>query len=132
MGIENAGAERKLQLQELENLRLEAYENSRIYKEKMKAVHDQNIKKREFQPGDFVLLYKSRLRLMPGKLRSKWEGPYRVEKAEPYGVYHLSHPSSSELIKVNGQRLKLYHGEKVQKNKELEIFRLQDPHIAAD
>ena len=48
MGIENAGAERKLQLQELENLRLEAYENSRIYKEKMKAVHDQNIKKREF------------------------------------------------------------------------------------
>ncbi|XP_057734282.1 uncharacterized protein LOC130949634 [Arachis stenosperma] len=113
MKIEKAGAEKKLQLQELENLRLEAYENSRIYKEKMKAVHDQNIKKREFQLGDFVLLYKSRLRLMPGKLRSKWEGPYRVEKAEPYGVYHLSHPSSSELIKVNGHRLKLYHGEKV-------------------
>ncbi|XP_057763248.1 uncharacterized protein LOC130983082 [Arachis stenosperma] len=132
MGIEDAGAERKLQLQELENLRLEAYENSRIYMEKMKAVHDQNIKKREFQPGDFVLLYKSRLRLMPGKLRSKWEGPYRIEKAEPYGVYHLSHPSSSELIKVNGHRLKLYHGEKVQKSKELEIFRLEDPHIATD
>ena len=61
MGIETAGAERKLQLQELENLRLEAYENSRIYKEKMKVVHDQNLKKREFQPEDFVLLYKSRL-----------------------------------------------------------------------
>ena len=71
MGIENAGAERKLQLQELENLRLEAYENSRICKERMKVVHDQNIKKKEFQPGDFVLLYKSRLRLMPSKLRSK-------------------------------------------------------------
>ncbi|XLT87226.1 hypothetical protein HN873_008979 [Arachis hypogaea] len=132
MGIENAGAERKLQLQELENLRLEAYENSRICKERMKAVHDQNIKKKEFQLGDFIFLYKSRLRLMPGKLRSKWEGPYRVEKAEPYGVYHLSHPSSSELIKVNGHRLKLYHGEKVQKNKELKIFYLEDPHIAAD
>ena len=51
MGIEKAGAERKLQLQELESLRLEAYENSRLYKEKMKAVHDQNIKKKEFQPG---------------------------------------------------------------------------------
>ena len=59
MGIEKAGAERKLQLQELESLRLEAYENSRIYKEKMKAVHDQNIKKKEFHPGDLVLLYKS-------------------------------------------------------------------------
>ena len=132
MGIEKAGAERKLQLQELESLRLEAYENSRIYKEKMKAVHDQNIKKKEFQPGDLVLLYKFRLRLMPGKLRSRWEGPYRVEKAKPYGVYHLSHPSSFELIKVNGQRLKLYHGEKMQKNKELEIFLLEDPHIAED
>ena len=59
MGIEKAGAERKLQLQELESLRLEAYENSRLYKEKMKAVHDQHIKRKEFQPGDLVLLYKS-------------------------------------------------------------------------
>ena len=69
---------------------------------------------------------------MPGKLRSRWKGPYRVEKAEPYGVYHLNHPSSSELIKVNGQHLKLYHGEKVQRNNELEIFLLEDPHIAED
>ena len=83
----------------------------------MKDVHDQHIKRKEFQPEDLVLLYKFRLRLMPGKLRSRWEGPYRVEKAEPYGVYHLRHPSSSELIKVNGQRLKLYHGEKLKKNK---------------
>ena len=98
----------------------------------MKAAHDQHIRRKEFQPGDLVLLYKSRLRLMPGKLRSRWEGPYRVEKAELYGVYHLSHPSSSELIKVNGHRLKLYHGEKVQKSKELEIFRLEDPYIATD
>ncbi|XP_025685118.1 uncharacterized protein [Arachis hypogaea] len=39
-----AGVERKLQLAELECLRLEAYENSRLYKEKMKAVHDRNIR----------------------------------------------------------------------------------------
>ncbi|XP_057760579.1 uncharacterized protein LOC130980957 [Arachis stenosperma] len=105
MGFEKAGAERKLQLQELESLRLEAYENSRLYKEKMKAVHDQHIKRKEFQPGALVLLYNTRLRLMPGKLGSRWEGPNRVERAEPYGVFYLSHPSSSELIKVNGHRL---------------------------
>ncbi|KAL4391520.1 hypothetical protein AHAS_Ahas03G0253300 [Arachis hypogaea] len=127
-----ARAERKLQLQELENLRLEAYENSRLYKEKVKAVHDKHINRREFQPGDLVLLYNSRLRLMPGKLRSRWDGPYRVKKAEPYGVFHLSHPSSSEFIKVNGHRLKLYHGEKMQKNKELKIFLLEDPPTAGD
>ncbi|XP_015940842.1 uncharacterized protein LOC107466381 [Arachis duranensis] len=117
MEYERAGAERKLQLQELESLRLEAYENSRLYKEKVKDVHDKSIKRREFQPGDLVLLYNSRMRLMRGKLRSRWDGPYRVEKVEPCGVFHLSHPSSSKLIKVNGHRLKLFHGEKMAKTR---------------
>ncbi|XP_015955477.1 uncharacterized protein LOC107479894 [Arachis duranensis] len=127
LGLEGADIERKLQLQELECLRLEAYENSRLYKEKVKVVHDKNIKRREFRAGDLVLLYNSRLRLMPGKLRSRWEGPYKVEKVEPYGVFHLSHPSSPTFFKVNGNRLKLYHGEKMKSNKELEIFLLKDP-----
>ncbi|XP_016182587.1 uncharacterized protein LOC107624645 [Arachis ipaensis] len=126
-GLGGAGIERKLQLQELECLRLEAYENSRLYKEKVKAVHNRNIKRREFRAGDLVLLYNSRLRLMPEKLRSRWEGLYRVEKVEPYGVFHLSHPSSPNFFKVNGHRLKLYYSEKMKSNKELEIFLLKDP-----
>ncbi|XP_025647539.1 uncharacterized protein [Arachis hypogaea] len=121
-----AGIERKLQLAELECLRLETYENSRLYKEKMKTVHDRNIRGKEFKAGDLVLLYNSRLRLLPGKLRSKWEGLYQVVKAEPYGVYHLRHPSSSDLFKVNGHRLKLYHGEQMKSNKEIEVFLLED------
>ncbi|XP_016173570.1 uncharacterized protein LOC107616084 [Arachis ipaensis] len=120
------GVERKLQLVEIENLRLEAYENSRLYKERMKAVHDRNIKRRKFRAGELVLLYNSRLKLMPKKLRSRWKGPYRVEKAEPYGVYHLRHPSSPNIFKVNGHRLKLYHGEKMKSNKEVEVFLLED------
>ncbi|XP_016173099.1 uncharacterized protein LOC107615560 [Arachis ipaensis] len=111
---------------ELENLRLEAYDNSRIYKEKMKAMHDRNIRRRQFRAGDLVLLYNSRLRLMPEKLRSRWESSYRVEKAEPYGVYHLRHPSSPNIFKVNGHRLKLYHREKMKSNKEVEVFLLED------
>ncbi|XP_015954959.1 uncharacterized protein LOC107479326 [Arachis duranensis] len=74
MGFEKTGVERKLQLKELECLRLEAYENSRLYKEKVRAVHDKNIKRREFRPGELVLLYNSKLRLMLGKLRSRCEG----------------------------------------------------------
>ncbi|XP_072076609.1 uncharacterized protein [Arachis hypogaea] len=70
-GLGEAGTERKLQLQELEYLRLEAYENSRLYKERVKAVYDKNIKRREFRAGDLVPLYNSRLRLMLGKLRSR-------------------------------------------------------------
>ncbi|XP_057760543.1 uncharacterized protein LOC130980918 [Arachis stenosperma] len=132
MDYERVGAEWKLKLQELESLRLEAYEKSKLYKEKVKVVHDKSIKKREFQPGDLVLLYNSKMRLMPGKLRSRWDGPYREEKVEPYGVFHLSHPSSSELIKVNGHRLKLFHGKKMAKNQELEIFLLEDPPTTKD
>ncbi|XP_025628512.1 uncharacterized protein [Arachis hypogaea] len=126
LGLEGAGVERKLQLEELEFIWLEAYEISRLYKEKVKVVHDQNIKRREFRAGDQVLLYNSRLRLMPSKLRSRWDGPYVVKKVEPYGVVHLSHPSSPTFFKVNGHWLKLYHGVKMKNNKELEIFLLKD------
>ncbi|XP_015932196.1 uncharacterized protein LOC107458498 [Arachis duranensis] len=114
-------------LQKLECLRLEAYENSQLYKERVKAVHDRNIKRIVFRAGDLVILYNSRLRLMPEKLRSEWEGPYRMEKSEPYGVFHLSHLSSPTFFKVNGHHMKLYHGEKMKSNKELEIFLLKDP-----
>ncbi|XP_057746904.1 uncharacterized protein LOC130966152 [Arachis stenosperma] len=127
LGLGGAGIER-----ELECLHLKAYENSRLYKKKVKVVHDKNIKRREFRAGDLVLLYNSRLRLMPGKLRSRCEGPYRVKKAEPYGVFHLSHPSSPTFFKVNGHRLKLYHGEKMKNSKELKIFLLADPATAED
>ncbi|XP_057745080.1 uncharacterized protein LOC130962939 [Arachis stenosperma] len=120
------GIKRKIQLVELKCLRLEAYENSRLYEERIKVVHDKRIKRREFRAGDLVLLYNSRLRLMPGKLRSMWEGPYRVENAEPYGVFHLSHPSSPTIFKVNDHRLKLYHGEKMKRNKGVEVFLLED------
>ncbi|XP_025685174.1 uncharacterized protein [Arachis hypogaea] len=127
-----AGIERKLQLAELECLRIEAYENSRLYKEKMKAIHDRNIRGKEFKAGDLVLLCNSRLRLLLSKLRSKWEGPYQVVKAEPYGVYHLCHPSSSDIFKVNGHRLKSYHGEKMKSNKEIEVFLLEDAPLGKE
>ena len=66
-----AKEERLLQLNELEELRNEAYDNAGIYKDKTKKWHDQKILRREFQAGDQVLLFNSRLKLFPGKLRSK-------------------------------------------------------------
>ena len=64
-----AGEKRKLQLSELEELRMNAYENARIYKERTKKWHDKNILKKDFKSGDLVLLFNSRLRVFPGKLR---------------------------------------------------------------
>ncbi|GJZ83057.1 reverse transcriptase domain-containing protein [Tanacetum coccineum] len=54
---------RKLQLNELHELRDQAYENSLIYKEKTKRIHDAKIKNRVFNFGDRVLLFNSRLKI---------------------------------------------------------------------
>ena len=66
-----AKEKRLLQMNELEELRNEAYDNARIYKEKTKKWHDQKILRREFKAGKQVLLYNSKLKPFPGKLKSK-------------------------------------------------------------
>jgi len=65
MDFDRAGEKRKLQLQQLEELRLEAYENSKFYKEKTKQYHDKMIARKEFSIGQKVLLFNSHLKLMP-------------------------------------------------------------------
>ena len=68
--LDKAHAQRKLQLNELEEIRNDAYDNARIYKKRMKAFHDMNIMRRSFDPSQKVFLYNSRLHLFPGKLKS--------------------------------------------------------------
>ncbi|XP_075489629.1 uncharacterized protein LOC142528461 [Primulina tabacum] len=82
--------ERVLQLNELDEFRLDAYENAKLYKEKTKHRHDQNIVHREFVVGQLVLLYNSRLKLMPGKLHSRWSGPYTITQVFPYGTVEIT------------------------------------------
>ena len=86
MRMNEVGEFRKLQLQELEELRLDAYDNALIYKEKTRAWHDKHILRKELKVGDKVLLYQSRMKLFPGKLRSKWEGPYTISRIFPHGA----------------------------------------------
>ena len=76
-------------------------------KKKTKRWHDQKILRREFKAGEQVLLYNSRLELFPGKLKSRWSGPYIVVTSTPFGAVTLKDESGSEF-KVNGQRLKHY------------------------
>jgi len=62
---EQAGEKRKIQMHELEEMRNQAYESSKLYKEKVKSYHDKRIVKRNFEPSQMVLLFNSRLRLFP-------------------------------------------------------------------
>ncbi|XP_034213009.1 uncharacterized protein LOC117625579 [Prunus dulcis] len=106
--LKEAGTVRKLQLNELEELRNESYENARIYKERTKLYHDKAILRKEFQPGMKVLLYDSRLQLFPGKLKSRWVGPFKVLQVFPHGAMEIENIKNGTRFKVNGQRLKPY------------------------
>nr|GEV84226.1 reverse transcriptase domain-containing protein [Tanacetum cinerariifolium] len=86
-----------------------AYENSLIYKERTKKLHDAKIKNRIFNAGDQVLLFNSILKIFSGKLKSRWSGPFTISKIYPYGSAKLIHPDSCNF-KVNCHRLKHYHG----------------------
>ena len=102
----------------MEELRNEAYDSARIYKDKTKKWHDQRILRKEFKAGDQVLLFNSRLRLFPGKLKSKWSGPFTVVSSTQLGAVTLIN-SKQEEFKVNGKRLKHYLGEKQMEDKPL-------------
>ncbi|CAN6687516.1 unnamed protein product [Malus baccata var. baccata] len=88
MDIDAAGVHRKLQLNELEEIRHDAYENARIYKDKTKAYHDKMLRTKTFSKGQKVLLFDSCLRLFPVQVQSLKTG---------------------HEIKVNGHRLKPYY-----------------------
>ncbi|GJZ14146.1 reverse transcriptase domain-containing protein [Tanacetum coccineum] len=107
--LETAGDHRKVQLNELNELRDHAYENSLIYKEKTKRIHDSKIKNHVFNVGDQVLLFNSRLKMFSGKLKSRWSGPFTIAHVFPYGTVELSQ-NSRPNFKVNGHRIKHYFG----------------------
>ncbi|GJV35144.1 reverse transcriptase domain-containing protein [Tanacetum coccineum] len=88
--LKTAGDHRKVQMNELNELRDQAYENSLIYKEKTKKIHDSKIKNRVFNVGDRVLLFNSRLKIFSGKLKTRWTGPFTVAQVFPYGTVELS------------------------------------------
>ncbi|GJY17839.1 reverse transcriptase domain-containing protein [Tanacetum coccineum] len=107
--LKTAGDHRKVQMNELNELRDQAYENSLIYKEKIKKIHDSKIKNRVFNVGDRVLLFNSRLKIFSGKLKTRWTRPFTVAQVFPYGTIELSQTDGPNF-KVNGHRLKHYFG----------------------
>ncbi|GJR42770.1 reverse transcriptase domain-containing protein [Tanacetum coccineum] len=107
--LKSAGDHRKVQLNELNELCDQAYENSLIYKEKTKKIHDSKIKNRVFNIGDRVLLFNSRLKIFSGKLKTHWTGPFTIAYVYPYGTVELSQTDGPNF-KVNGHRLKRYFG----------------------
>ena len=104
------GEKRKLQLFELEEMRMNAYESFKIYKQKIKAYHDKKLQRQNFQLGQQVLLFNFGLRLFPGKLKSKWSRSFMIKEVRPYEAVELVDPTIRTPEKrwiVNGQCLKI-------------------------
>ena len=119
--LDQAGKQRLLQMNELDELRHESYESSQIYKERLKLFHDKTIVRKTFEPNQKVLLYNSQLHMFPGKLRSRWTGPFVVKVVYPYGAVEIENPENGKSFKVNGQRLKpfLEHFDQQESSEEL-------------
>ncbi|GJY87099.1 hypothetical protein Tco_0501727 [Tanacetum coccineum] len=112
-------------LNELAELRDGAYENTIIYKERTKKWHDSRLHgDKDFKVGDKVLLYNSRLKMYPGKLKSKWSGPNIVKTVYPIGAIEITDKDGFSF-KVNGQRLKKYYGGNIDKEDD-EVIELEN------
>ncbi|GKB03257.1 hypothetical protein Tco_0831346, partial [Tanacetum coccineum] len=94
---------RLIQLNELAELRDDAYENTRIYKERTNKWHDSRLRgDKDFKVGDLVLLYNSCLKMYSGKLKSKWSSPNIVKTVYPHGTIEITDMDGFSF-KVNGQ-----------------------------
>nr|GEY13465.1 reverse transcriptase domain-containing protein [Tanacetum cinerariifolium] len=128
--LKTAGDHHKLQLNELSELRDQAYENSVIYKERAKKLHDSKIKNRIFNVGDQVLLFNSRLKIFFRKLKTRWSGPFTITRIFPYGTIELSQPNGLNF-KVNGHRVKHYFGGDIPSNVALDLHTIYPSMIEA-
>ena len=124
MDMNRASLKRMLEIDELEELRNDAYFNSKIAKDKQKKWHDQLITRKTFNQRDQVLLYDSKLHLFLGKLKSRWTGPFIIHQAYLNGTVDLLNPKDKRVFKVNGQRVKPYA---VRHSAEEEEISLLDP-----
>nr|GEV28972.1 reverse transcriptase domain-containing protein [Tanacetum cinerariifolium] len=102
--LKTAGDHQKLQLNKLRD---QAYENSLIYIERTKKLHDSKIENHIFNVGDQVLLFNSHLKIFSGKLKTRWPGPFTITQVFSYGTVELSQPDGPNF-KVNGHRVKHY------------------------
>ncbi|GKB85845.1 hypothetical protein Tco_0958117 [Tanacetum coccineum] len=120
------GKSRFLKFNQVAELRNEAYEHSCAYKERRKKWHNTRIQDKEFMEGQEVLVFNSRLKLFPRKLKTRWYGPYTLSRVSPYetvevigkegicfkSIYawrlHAMADSLGELRRINQKPLNAY------------------------
>jgi hypothetical protein len=126
LDLDAAVVKRRIQISELEEMRLKAYENASIYKERIKMWYDKRLKKKQFKEGDKVLLYNLRFKTFgKGKLQSKWDRPYIVHSVPSNRAVTIMDVKGDQFM-VNGQRLKVYYEPDVVPLHHIDIFTMEE------
>ncbi|WKA10616.1 hypothetical protein VitviT2T_028181 [Vitis vinifera] len=127
MDLNRVDMKRFLDLNEMEEQRNDTYNNSNIAKQRLKRWHDQLVSRKEFQKGQRVLLYDSRLHIFSEKLKSRWIGPFTIQQVYSNGVVELLNSNNTGSFKVNGQCLKPFLEPFSQDKEEINLL---EPHQA--
>jgi hypothetical protein len=126
LDLDVAVVKRRIQINELEEMRLKAYENVSIYKERIKRWYDKRLKKKVFKKGDKVLLYNSRFKTFTkGKLQSKWDKPYIVHSVLSNGAVTIMDVKGDQFM-VNGQWLKVYYEPDIVPLHHIDVFTVEE------
>src|ERR1043165_9219928 len=127
-----AGEKCLMNLTYLDEWRSEAYESATMFKENVKKWHDKRILKHEFNVGDKVLLFISSFRFSPGKLLSRWEGPFHIKEVYRSGAIKINKFEGTKPQVVNGQTLKHYMaGDPINVDANMIYTRTHEEHVAA-
>jgi hypothetical protein len=125
LDLDAAVVKRRIQISELEEMRLKAYENASIYKERIERWYDKRLKKKEFKK-DKVLLYNSRFKTFgKGKLQSKWDRPYVVHSVLSNRAVTIMDIKGDQFM-VNGQWLKVYYETDVVPLHHVDVFTMEE------
>jgi hypothetical protein len=126
LDLDAAVVKRRIQISELEEMRLKAYENASIYKERIKRWYDKRLKKKDFKEGDNVFPDNSRFKTFGKvKLQSKWDGPYVVHSVLSNGAVTIMDVKGDQLM-VNGQWLKVYYQPDVVPLHHVNVFTMKE------
>src|SRR4051812_43651836 len=127
-----AGEKCLMNLTSLDEWRSETYESAKMFKEKVKKWHDRRILKLQFNVGDKVLLFRYRFRFSPGKLLSRWEGPYHIEEVYRSDAIKIHNFEGTKPQVVNGQRVKHYMaGDPINVDANMIYTSTHEEHVAA-
>eukprot|EP00253_Pinus_taeda_P022512 PITA_22512 len=109
LDLSKAQQQRLLHLNELHEFRRDVVQQNILIQQQRKRWHDKSIQKKQFQRGDWVLLYDARFKIFKGKFHTHWMGPYEVIRVFKNGEVEVKTIDGQDSVfLVNGHRLKKY------------------------